>query len=287
MMSSAPRLVAFASLLAGSLGCGVSDPPTAKPISVTLPFEARVGAEPFACGRTYTGLGTTASTYEPQDFRVYLHDVRLVAEDGQEVPVTLTEDGVWQKSGAVLLDFADKSGLCTNGTAAMNTRIMGSVPEGNYRGLRFTLGLPGSLNHQDVSIAPAPFNDLGLFWSWRSGYLFTRIEGRTTGLRSGHSMHLGSTDCPALVPGQESDGCLFPNRPGVDLEGFVPGESKVVLDLARLFEGSNLDVNAPGTAAGCMASQQDPDCAPVFHRMGLAFGSQVADPSAQTFIRWE
>jgi len=286
MTSSASRFVAFASLLVGSLGCG-EDPPDARLLAVDIPFEARVGAEPFACGRTYTGLGTTASTYEPEDFRVYLHDVRLVTEAGQEVPVTLTEDGAWQKNGMVLLDFADKSGLCTNGTAATNMRLTGTVPEGNYQGLRFTLGVPESLNHQDVTFAPPPLHDKTMHWDWRGGYLFTRIEGRTTGLRSGHNMHLGSTDCPALVPGQESDGCRFPNRPGVNLEGFTPGEGKVVLDLARLFEGSNLDVNAPNTAAGCMANQQDPDCAPMFRRLGLAFGSQVADPSAQTFIRWE
>ena len=284
MMPSAPRLAVMASLLVGA-GCGISDPPEAQPVAVDLPFEARVGAKPFACGRTYTGLGTTATTYEPQDFRVYLHDVRLVTEGGVEVPVTLTEDGVWQKDGGVLLDFADKSGLCTNGTAATNTRLRGTAPAGTYKGLRFTLGVSEALNHQDVSTAPSPFNDVGLFWSWRFGYLFTRIEGRTTGLSSGHSMHLGSTDCAVLVPGQPSDGCLHPNRPGVELTGDVLGGGKVVLDLARLFEGSNLDTNTSGTAAGCMSGQQDPECAPLFQRLGLAFGAQAA--VAQTFIRWE
>lgn len=288
MSSSAPRCLVLATLLTQALGCGPSAPEE-RSVPVDIAFEARVGAQPFACGRTYTGLGTTATTYEPMDFRVYLHDVRLVAEDGTEVPVTLTEDGTWQHSGALLLDFADRSGLCSNGTEATRTRLAGAVPEGRYRALRFTLGLPESLNHQDVSTAPAPFNDVGLFWSWRSGYLFTRIEGRTPGLRSGHFMHLGSTDCPVLVPGQPSAGCSFPNRADISLEGFSLGSSRVVLDLAGLFAGSNLDANAnvPNTAIGCMADQKDPDCAPVFQRLGLAFGARPADRSAQTFIRLE
>ncbi|WNG20759.1 MbnP family copper-binding protein [Cystobacter fuscus] len=288
-MNSFPaRLIAIALPLACSLGCGTQGPEQKK-LPVDISFEARVGARPFACGDTYTGLGTTATTFEPMDFRLFLHDVRLVSEDGTEVPVALTDDGVWQKDGALLLDFADKSGQCTNGTAATRTHLVGTVPEGNYRGLRFKLGLPPSLNHQDVSIAPSPFNDISLFWSWRMGYLFTRIEGRTAGLRSGYFMHLGSTECPPLVPGQSYDECTYPNRPEIFLEGFVLDQGKVVLDLASLFEGSNLDVNAnvPNTAIGCMSQQEDPDCAPVFNRMGLAFGDPSSAAVKQTFIRLE
>lgn len=288
-MNSFPiRLIAIALPLASSLGCGNPEPEK-KQLPVNISFEARVGAQPFACGNTYTGLGTTATTFEPLDFRVFLHDVRLVSEAGEEVPVTLTDDGMWQKDGALLLDFADKSGQCTNGTAATHTHLVGTVPEGNYRGLRFKLGLPPALNHQDVSIAPAPFNDVNLFWSWRSGYLFTRIEGRTAGLRSGYFMHLGSTGCPLVQPGQANEECTYPNRPEISMEGFVLDQSKVVLDLASLFEGSNLDTNAnvENTATGCMSQQEDPDCAPVFNRMGLAFGDPSGATGAQTFIRLE
>jgi uncharacterized repeat protein (TIGR04052 family) len=290
MRLSSPRFLVLSCVCASSLACGVQAE-AEKTLPVDIAFEARVGAQPFSCGRTYTGLGTTATTYAPIDFRVYLHDVRLVTADGREVPVTLTEDGRWQKSGALLLDFADQSGACDKGTAAMNTHLVGTVPEdaSPYQGLRFKIGLPGSLNHQDVSIAPPPFNDTGLFWSWRGGYLFTRIEGRTAGLPGGHNMHLGSTDCPLLEPGQTSDGCAFPNRPEVSLEGFTPGVSRVVMDLASLFAHSNLDADSgvPNTAIGCMASRNDPDCAPVFKQLGLAFGAESGDPRAQAFIRLE
>ncbi|WP_434383672.1 MbnP family copper-binding protein [Melittangium boletus] len=287
MMSSASRFLFVASLFAGPWACGVSDPPAAKPVAVDIPFEARVGAEPFACGRVYTGLGTTATTYEPKDFRVYVHDVRLVTAEGMEVPVSLTDDDVWQYSGAALLDFADRTGACSDGTAAMNSHLVGTVPEGDYRGLRFTIGVPLALNHQNATFAPRPFKDTSLFWSWRTGYFFTRIEGNTKGLPSGHNMHLGSTDCPIVDKDNPPTGCTYPNTVPVDLMGFVPGQGKVVLDLARLFEGSNLDLNAPSTSVGCMASQQDADCGPLFHQLGLAFGTQAANPKGQVFARWE
>ncbi|MFY0581180.1 hypothetical protein ACN28S_49255 [Cystobacter fuscus] len=92
-----------------------------------------------------------------------------------------------------------------------------------------------------------------------------------------------------LEPGQAYDECTYPNRPEISLEGFVLDQSKVVLDLASLFEGSNLDANAnvPNTATGCMSQQEDPDCAPVFNRMGLAFGDSSGASVKQTFIRLE
>ncbi|MFP2961115.1 MbnP family copper-binding protein [Myxococcus sp. 1LA] len=281
------RRFAFRSLplaLLGVLGCD-------DKVEFAIPFEARVGSEPFACGRSYTGVGTTGTTYEPMDLRVYLHDVRLVTADGREVPLELDGDDRWQTQGTALLDFADKAGQCTQGTAATNVRITGTAPEGNYTGLRFKLGVPESLNHLDVSTAPSPLNDMSLYWSWRSGYLFTRIEGRTTGLPEGHVMHLGSTDCAPPPEGQTSGtaGCTFGNRPEVALDSFNLASGKVVLDLGALFAGSNLDENAavPNTSVGCMSQQTDPDCAPLFSRMGLTHRSQEGTPGLQTFIKAE
>ncbi|OJH42675.1 MbnP family copper-binding protein [Cystobacter ferrugineus] len=288
MNSSPLRFIAIALPLASSLGCGVQEPEK-KELPVNISFEARVGAQPFACGRTYTGLGTTATTFEPMDFRLFLHDVRLVSEDGTEVPVALTDDGEWQAEGALLLDFADKSGQCTKGTAATRTHLVGTVPEGNYRGLRFKVGLPESLNHRNPMLAPTTFKDTSLYWGWRSGYIFARIDGRTTGLRSGYVMHLGSMDCPPAEPGQPYGRCTFPSLPEISLEGFVLDQSKVILDLASLLAEANLDAdaNVPNTSIGCMSQREDPDCAPVFNRLGLPFRDLSEAVPAQTFIRLE
>jgi uncharacterized repeat protein (TIGR04052 family) len=289
-MHTAPRSRLLLPLaLVGVLGCGGDEEPQApEPQTVKLSVVARVGSEPFACGRTYTNVGTTKTSYEPMDFRVYVHGVRLLTRDGVEVPVTLTEDGTWQKSGVVLLDFANKDGLCTQGTAGMNATIQGTVPQGEYTGLRFTLGVPQDLNHGNPATMGAPLSDTGLHWSWRSGFLFTRIEGRTTGLPE-HVMHLGSTNCAPPPEGQTQGtaGCEFGNRPDITLTGFDLARSQVVMDLGTLFAGSNLDENAPNTAAGCMSGATDADCAPLFERLGLGFGAQAANPAAQAFIRLE
>jgi uncharacterized repeat protein (TIGR04052 family) len=281
-------LLALAALAAPA--CGGEEPPGHThdgPVDVALTFKPRVGTQPFACGQTYTGLGTTGATYEPKDFRLYVHNVRLINHSYEEVPLALKEDGAWQRDGVVLLDFEDKTGLCTNGTQAMNDRIVGTVPGNHYVGLRFTVGLPFEKNHQDASIAKAPFNVSTLFWGWEGGYTFIRLDGRTAGLPAGHNFHLGSTGCQTSGPNQVTS-CQRPNRFDVEIANFDPtGAGGVVLDIAALFAGSNLDTNQAQTAAGCMSESKDDDCAPIFQRLGLGFGSSPGTPGAQAFFRKE
>lgn len=277
-------VLALTGLLASACGGGTSAAPS---MSVTIPFHARVGSQPFACGQTYTGLGTTGTTYEPRDLRLYVHDVRLVSTDGTEVPLALTDDGAWQLEGLALLDFEDKTGLCSNGTPQMNTQLVGTLPPGHYSGLRFKVGVPFELNHQDASVARSPLNVTTLFWGWEGGYKFLRLEGRTAGL-SGHVVHLGSTECQTSGINQVTS-CQHPNIIDVEIPGYDPEQSSsaVVLDVAALFAGSNLDTNQDNTAPGCMSDQADSDCVPIFQRLGLGIGTVAADPAHQTFFRKE
>lgn len=276
-----PLLLACLALLAA---CGGEEPGHEQ--KVTLTFKPMVGSKAFACGQKYTGLGTTGTAFEPKDFRLYIHDVRLLSH-GSEVPVALTEDGAWQKEGLALLDFEDKTGLCVNGTEAMNDRIVGMAPAGHYHGLRFTVGVPFEKNHQDASTASAPLNVSTLFWGWAGGYKFIRLDGRTTGLSNGHNLHLGSTGCQSSAPNQVAS-CQNGNRFEVEFTSFDPAAPRdVVLDVAALFAGSNLDVNQPQTPPGCMSGTDDQDCAPIFQRLGLGFGNLQANPGGQTFFRME
>lgn len=275
--------LALAALLATACGDEPSQP---EPPTITIAFKAMVGSQPFACGQAYTGLGTTATTYEPKDFRLYVHNVRLLSQ-GAEVPVTLTHDGAWQRDGVALLDFENKSGLCSNGTEATNERLVGTAPDGHYQGLRFTVGVPFEKNHLDGSTAAAPLGVSTLFWGWEGGYKFIRLDGRTLGLPNGHSVHLGSTGCQMSGPNQVTS-CQYGNRFEVEIADFDPTQAqRVVLDVAALLSGSNLDVNQAQTHPGCMSTHDDPDCAPIFQRLGLAFGGTPANPASQTFFRKE
>ena len=275
--------------------------------TVTVQFEAMVGDQPFACGETYS-LGEPASAMTPLDFRFYVSEVALLDAEGNEVPLVLQQDGKWQHQNVALLDFEDKSGACANGTPDTRTQVVGSVPAGDYRGLKFTLGVPFGLNHIDSTLAPSPLNLTSLWWNWNFGYKFARIDlspaTDTARLRQhsdqggadeaidlssmgelgelgdpkldaaqGFLIHLGSVGCQ-MDAAQAPVVCTAPNRAEIVLTDFDPNQSVVVADLAALLANSNLADNQENTPFGCMSSLEDGDCAGIMQSLGLPFNDQ-------------
>lgn len=259
--------------------------------SVEIRFDARIGAEPARCDRAYANVGTAKAGLRFQDLRLYVSALKLIDANGREVPVTLTPDEQWQSDQVALLDFENATGNC-NGNAATNMVVRGTVPAGNYRGLVFDIGVPQTVNHQDPTLAAAPLNVTALTWPWRIGYKFTGIDLETSGgaggpnAATGFSIHLGSTNCgegsPMTAP---TTPCANPNRPHYRLDGFDPAKSTVILDVGALLAGTDITVNAPSSASGCMSFPGDGDCTAIFDRLGLAFDGQLS--AGQKWVRAE
>ncbi|HEY8427358.1 MAG TPA: MbnP family copper-binding protein, partial [Sandaracinaceae bacterium] len=217
---------------------------------ITLTFEGLVGGQPAACGGVYAGIGTTGTELTLLDYRLYVHDVRLVTDDGREVPLEL-EQNEWQHENVALLDFEGGDG-CDSGTVSTNSVVRGVVAEdATFTGVRFRLGVPFALNHADVSTAPPPLNYTSMFWSWNAGYKFVRVEGRTTGLTDGWRLHLGSIGCEGDGRGNVTS-CAAANVADVELTGFDPDVDTIAADLADLLADSNLDTDEGGQL-GCMS----------------------------------
>ena len=96
---------------------------------VTIQFAGRINGVDAACDTDYMGVGSAMSDAQIRDFRLYVSNIRLIDEDGNEVPVELEQDGVWQYENVALLDFEDASGLCADtGNADLNSTVVGTVP---------------------------------------------------------------------------------------------------------------------------------------------------------------
>lgn len=263
--------------------------PTVGP-DVTIRFAANVGSAPAACGMIYTGQGAEGSTLSLNDYRFYVSNVRLMNAAGEEVPVELAQDGLWQYANVALLDFEDGSGLCGDiGNADLNNKVVGTVPEGDYTGLVFDLGLPFELNHLDTTSAPAPLNIPAMWWNWQYGYKFVRIDMQTTNSDSpAWFIHLGSTGCNSADGNTPPDEpCSNPNVATVRFDTFNPVQNFVVADLSALLAGVDLNANVP-MPPGCMSGPDDPDCTGLFPGFGLNLATGVVDAElAQTFFRVE
>ncbi|MDA7648901.1 c-type cytochrome [bacterium] len=86
-----------------------------------------------------------------------------------------------QKEDSSWLELGDQVAYLDAGKRR-NHFILKEVPEGRYRALRFSLGVPKPANHEDPAklAADHPLNpNLNqLHWDWATGYIFMALEGR-------------------------------------------------------------------------------------------------------------
>lgn len=269
--------------VAALTACGGGDD---APKAVTIDFAAVAGSTPIDCASSLSDLGTTNAQGTLKDLRFYISNVKLVRRGGGEEALKLaTADDFNATQGSdrvTLIDLEDKTGSCA-GTTAMNTSIKGTVPAGDYVGMKMTLGVPFSMNHTDqsadVSVTPAVINNAvnpGMAWSWAGGRKFTKIEV-TNGAWTAptFTVHLGSTGCTGTNPDAgQVDSCSRPNRLDFGFASFDPDTQKVAVDVKALLSANDVTVNAAG-APGCMSGATDPECTAIFEALSLDLASGV------------
>ena len=276
----------------------------AGPEPLEIHFAAEVGDSAAACGVRYEGVGTLGAPVELADARLYVSKVELHRTDGTKVAVELEQESPWQHGSVVLLDFEDGTGRCSDsGTEQTNATLQGFVPAGEYSGLSFEIGVPSELNHLDALTAPSPLNLNALYWNWRLGYIFNKVEFWNDGVDSvtgsedpateetsdpraptmTYLAHVGSTGCESAAPTMPpAEPCSRPNRARIFIEDFNPKTDEVRLNLAGLVDEIDI-TRSVLRPPGCMAAPTDPDCRQVFANLGLnlATGRCFTDCSDQ------
>ncbi len=251
------------------------------------------GSTPVNCGTaSIAGLGTTNATGRLKDARFYVMNVSLVRADGTEEPLTLPANDNWNATqGAdrvTLVDLEDKTGAC-DGTTETNPTVKGTVPGGNYVGIKMTMGVPFVLNHTNqgagVDVTPAAVNNAvnpGMAWAWAGGRKFAKIE-LTDALASApagtagkwkdpvFNVHIGSVGCTGTNPAAgQVDRCSAPNRMAVNFAAFNPDTQQVTVDVRALLAGNDATANVSGPS-GCMSGGTDFECTEVFRAMQVGF----------------
>ncbi len=269
---------------------------------ITLQFAGRINGVDASCDTDFSGVGSEESDAQVRDFRFYVSNIRLLDGDGNEVPLELEQDGVWQYENLALLDFEDATGLCADtGNADLNTTVVGTVPEGDYDGVRFDVGVPDELNHTDPNTSEPPLNVLAMNWSWLAGRKFVRFDLLVDNFPDdnfGWNTHLGSQGCtngdPDIPTDPPTEACTRPQRPAIAFDTFDPDTNTLVVDAGTLLGDVDVSSNLQG-APGCMSffppdpEMQDADCADVFPNYGMDWttGDCVDGCSGQTFVTVE
>ena len=255
-------------------------PPETAEVSVN--FAAQVNGADFACGDTYTGIGTGGDDYKVTDFRMYVHDAHIKDPlTSEKHAVELTQDGVWQRDDVALLDFEDG---CGTGTSEINKVLAGKVTvpatvDLDDAEICFTVGVPEDKNHLDVSAVESPLNDSSMYWAWKIGYKYIRIDGiaypagtsSTGGAPNPFVLHLGAQGCPgALNTAPPDSACTVPNTFEVCIANFDVTNDVIAVDPANVFEGNDMTA-VNGAKPGCMSFIDDDDCEEIMPRLGLDY----------------
>lgn len=136
--------------------------PNPQPVNLEVSFSHFFGNDSIILDQSqHTNAAGNSLTFETIKF--FVSEVSLIKTDGSAVPIPFY--------GLVDLDRQELRKLSLT-----------NLPEGNYKGIQFTLGLDSAINAADPnSHAPgSPLNALihrDMYWDWATGYIFTKIEG--------------------------------------------------------------------------------------------------------------
>jgi hypothetical protein len=175
--------LALAALSLTGCGKGKDEPTPATTGTVALEFEQTVGTDPLVLStRTYNNA--SGEQFKVTAFRQYISNIKFTKADGSSYAVP---------ESYYLLDAA---------VPASTRMSIADVPVGDYTGITFTVGVDSTRN---VSGAQKGFLDpnYGMFWTWNSGYIYTKLEGtspqaaKPAGVAEGGlTFHIGGFQSP-------------------------------------------------------------------------------------------
>jgi len=140
------------------------------------------GATSTAATKNVSAKG---QTYHFSELKYVISNIRLIKADGSEFPYFIND----LDKGATVINQAKPQTL---------NYILANIPAGEYKQIKFGLGVKTAVNTLDqvrfpVFYGAAGANDTKMMWEWGTGYRFTKIEGFYDQDNKTLSIHTGST----------------------------------------------------------------------------------------------
>lgn len=153
------------------------DVPASKTGTVALEFEQTVGTAPLTLS-TQTYSTPAGDQFKVTTFRQYLSNVKFTMGDGTSYAVP---------DSYYLVDAAMSNSLHID---------IKDVPVGDYTGVTFTIGVDSVHNVSGAQQGALDPNN-SMFWTWNSGYIYTKMEGYSAQSSTGGlSFHIGGFKSP-------------------------------------------------------------------------------------------
>jgi uncharacterized repeat protein (TIGR04052 family) len=206
---------------------------------------------PLDCG----AFESHQQVWSIQQLAFFISNVKLSGEDTLQQPQLSATP--WQTDNVVLIqpNLGDCSSKLENHDNAASKELVASEALKTNHHLRFaapvdldaseqlsfTLAVPFELNHQNPLLQASPLNLPNMFWSWRSGHKFFRLDMQSPDIN--WVFHLGSVGCTAATTMRSPQSeCVQPNRVDFNLDKKHTG-AKLVMHLDRLIANTSMQNN--------------------------------------------
>lgn len=188
-----------------------------------------------------------------RDFSLYLSLIEYQDLVGQWHTVAL-DVGKESSSKVVLL-----TPQCSNNAKDYKWQIQTNNNIEQWQKVKFTLGIPFELNHENPIFQKSPLNVPSMFWVWRTGHKFLRLEMESE--NDSWLFHLGSVGCQAksAIRAPEKP-CQFPNTFSYEVN--LLEDKQISLDVGVLLNGITLN-----TDNGCKSSRENSTCITLFDNL--------------------
>ncbi len=128
--------------------------------SLQIHFTHVVGSDALTLD-TQTYTNAAGEPFQIKLFKYYISNLELTRTDGRKVSIP------------------DSYHLIDEATPKSKSFTLSGIPTGEYNAVRFMIGVDSTHNVSGAqSGALDPLNDM--FWSWKSGYIFVKLEGTSS-----------------------------------------------------------------------------------------------------------
>lgn len=221
--------------------------------NITLHFKNTFKNETIILGDATSSTATVNRSTEGQihhfsELKYVISNIRLIKADGGEIPYNIND----LDKGATVVNQAKPQTL---------DYVLHTIPTGEYKQIKFGLGVKTELNTLDQVRFPKFYAEAGAYdtemhWQWATGYRFTKIEGFYDTDHKEVSIHTGSTvegtkDVEeTYTQGVDAYRDIVLDLPTLLVVGTVAPKIIIKANFDKLLSGKAIITLEPGNATG-------------------------------------
>lgn len=194
--------------------------PSSQTGEFDVEFEHTVGTAPLVLN-TQVYTTPVGDQFNVSTFKYYISNLKLTKTDGTQYAVP------------------ESYYLVNSATSSTQHLTIKDVPVGDYKALTFTIGVDSARNVAGAQTgALDPSN--AMFWSWNSGYIFTKLEGASPQSKdqsNAITFHIGGFKSPNNTIRTVSP--AFPSGVNMLVRTDHTPEIHYQVDVLKMFTGPN------------------------------------------------